>query len=80
MPLVLFAYAVYNLLKLCRALKTEQGHVMFIGLGGSGRNSLSRFAVYIREYTLVELDIHQHYDRESWRADLQNLMVKSGVE
>ena len=57
MQLVLFWYAIYNLLKISRVIKLEQVHVLLIGLGGSGRNSLSRFAVYLRDYHLVELDM-----------------------
>jgi len=59
MDLVLFEYAIYNLIKITRAIKLEQGNIVFIGLGGSGRNSLSRFAIYLREYELLELEMNQ---------------------
>lgn len=67
MDLVLFEYAIYNLIKISRAIKLEQGNIVFIGLGGSGRNSLSRFAIYLREYELLELEMNQNYSKDLWK-------------
>jgi dynein heavy chain len=67
MDLVLFEYAIYNLIKITRAIKLEQGNIVFIGLGGSGRNSLSRFAIYLREYELLELEMNQNYSKDLWK-------------
>ena len=67
MDLVLFEYAIYNLIKITRAIKLEQGNIVFIGLGGSGRNSLSRFAIYLREYELLELEMNQNYIKDLWK-------------
>ena len=67
MDLVLFDYAIYNLIKITRAIKLEQGNIVFIGLGGSGRNSLSKFAIYLREYELLELEMNQNYNKDLWK-------------
>lgn len=47
LDLVLFDYAVTHLLRICRIIRMYKGNALLIGVGGSGRQSLSFLASYL---------------------------------
>ena len=55
MSLVIFQYAADHIIRLLRILRMRGGHGMLIGLGGSGRMSLTKLATFIREYEFFEV-------------------------
>jgi dynein heavy chain len=64
LSIVLFDYAVMHLHRICRLLKMPFGHAFLIGLGGTGRQSLSRLAASLCELTYVELETGRGYGEE----------------
>jgi len=54
--LVLFPDALKHLLRLIRVLKMGLGHLLLIGIGGSGRKSLTILASHILNCTVIMLD------------------------
>ena len=55
MNLVLFEFAVDHVLRICRILKMPGGNALMIGLGGSGRQSLTRLSTFVCDYELFEI-------------------------
>jgi len=57
MNLVFFNDAILHLLRTCRILRQPRGNGLFIGVGGSGKQSLVRLASHIYKYICKQIEI-----------------------
>jgi len=81
MDLVLFTDAIEHIVKIHRIITTELGHALLVGVGGSGRKSLTELATFIANYTIEVLEMAKGYSFVDWRDDMKNkLFIASGVE
>lgn len=67
MNLVLFVSAIEHVVKIHRIVTTEFGHALLIGVGGSGRKSLTELAVFLATYETFSIEITKSYNFDSWR-------------
>ncbi|XP_029423391.1 dynein heavy chain 11, axonemal [Nannospalax galili] len=80
MHLVLFEDAVQHVCRISRILRTPQGHALLIGVGGSGKQSLSRLAAFICSLEVFQITLTEGYGAQELRVDLANLYVRTGAK
>jgi dynein heavy chain len=79
MDLVMFGDAIGNVCRIKRVLGMPRGHAMLVGVGGSGRQSLSKLASYIAGYKVFQVEVVKGYRSELFREDLKKLYERTGL-
>ncbi|XP_057342987.1 dynein axonemal heavy chain 3 isoform X2 [Manis pentadactyla] len=79
MSLVMFRFAIEHISRICRVLKQDKGHLLLVGIGGSGRQSASKLSTFMNSYALYQIEITKNYSGHDWREDLKKIMLQVGV-
>ncbi|XP_060528447.1 dynein axonemal heavy chain 2 isoform X3 [Cylas formicarius] len=79
MDLVLFNDALEHICRIVRVISQPRGNVLLVGIGGSGRQSLTRIASYICEYGTFEISATRSYKETDFREDLKRLYELTGI-
>ena len=80
LSLVFFEDAVDHIVRICRILRQPRGNAMLIGVGGSGKQSLSRLCSFLKECEVFQIELTKNYNRDSFKQDMMLLMIKAGVD
>merc|ERR1719506_3446596 len=80
MLLSMFLDACSHIAKICRVLEQPSGNCLLLGVGGSGRQSLTRLATHIEEFEMYQIEVIKGYGLVEFRDDLRTCLMKCGVE
>ncbi|XP_069092738.1 dynein axonemal heavy chain 6 isoform X2 [Pleurodeles waltl] len=78
--LVFFMDAVDHVSRIARMIRQERGNALLVGVGGTGKQSLTRLAAHMCGYKCFQIELSRGYNYDSFHEDLRKLYKMAGVE
>uniref|UniRef100_A0A803T6T9 Dynein axonemal heavy chain 17 n=1 Tax=Anolis carolinensis TaxID=28377 RepID=A0A803T6T9_ANOCA len=80
MNLVLFEDAMSHICRINRILESPRGNALLVGVGGSGKQSLTRLAAFISSLEVFQITLRKGYGIPDLKADLASQYITAGVK
>ena len=80
MDLVFFDDALEHLIRISRIIGTPRGNALLVGVGGSGKRSLTKLAAFISRQRVFEIQITKMYNFNSLVEDVAQLFRSCGQQ
>lgn len=80
MNLVLFEDAMYHICRINRIIEAPRGNALLVGVGGSGKQSLSRLSAFMSSLDVFQIQLRKGYTLNDLKANLATLYFRAGLK
>ena len=80
LKLVFFPDALDHLVRIARIIRQPEGHALLLGVGGSGKQSLTKIACFMLSLPIFQIEVAKNYGFNEWREDLKKIFLQTGVD
>jgi dynein heavy chain len=80
LDLVLFDDAIRHLVRIARIIGMPRSSALLVGVGGSGKQSLTKLACFIARHVQATITISKFYKVADFLNDLKEMFIKVGKE
>ncbi|XP_022171452.1 dynein heavy chain 3, axonemal-like isoform X1 [Myzus persicae] len=80
LSMVMFKFAIEHVSRVSRVLQQDNGHLLLVGIGGSGRQSATKLATFIAGYKILQIEIGRSYGKNEWNEDMKTILRYAGCD
>lgn len=76
---MLFSVAMQHITRIARITDQPCGSALLVGVGGSGKQSLSKLTAFILSQDVFRIVVTSSYNQADLKTDIQTIFMKAGV-
>lgn len=78
MNLVIFDDALFHILRITRVINSPSGNILLVGVGGSGKQSLTKLSSFISKQNFFQISLTKTYNLNNMKDDIKELYRLAG--
>lgn len=80
MNLVIFMAAIEHVVRISRIISLPFGNALLVGVGGSGRKSMTNLACFIADFQIRSIEISKNYGMKDWHDNMREILKEAGID